>query len=114
MAGYYQFQTVDLEITIHSEDAEKPLEDYRQIVVSLDQGGGRGNYHGDYIFDAGAPEVDVENSVINLSLSQEESGKYNSGKADVQVNILYDNAERNVTVMGRVDVKRNLYREVMP
>ena len=113
MAGFYQFETASLRVKVTAEDGSNPLDGFRSIVVSLDQGDGRGMYHGDYAFEAGAPEVDIAEQTINLDFSQEETGKYAAMPARVQVNIYYDDAERDATVEGEIEVLENLYRKVM-
>jgi len=114
MAGFYQWETEPLKIRVRYKDGQgNPLEGYRLIVVSLDQGVGRGLYHGDYFFEEGSPDVDVAEQTINLYLDQEESGKYAAGPTDVQVNILYSDRERDVTVEGEIEVWKNLYPKEM-
>ena len=112
---FYQWETARLRLKIQEKDEPeaKPLEGYKLIVVSLDQGKGRGMYHGDYFFEAGSPDVSVENSYIDLYFSQEEAGKYADVTTKVQVNILYDDTERDTTVEGKIKVLNNLYKKVM-
>ena len=110
-AFFYQYVTAELKLLVRGEG--KPLEGYEEIVVSLDQGKGRGCYHGDYFFDAGSAEVDVDESAITVYLTQEESGKYAAVSTKVQVNIYYADHERDATLEGRVQVRENLYPRVI-
>lgn len=105
MAQFYVYETVDFTITLTPSDA---LQNYDNVVVSIGQG--------QVILNKDQTElgIDVENGKINLHLSQEETAMFSRGKAEIQVNIYYTDKERDTSVMGRIDVKDNLYKEVMP
>lgn len=116
-AYFYQYETTELTITVRGEG--KPLEGYDKIVVSLDQGAGRGMYHGDYVYEAGSPDVDTDASTVTLYMGQEETGRYAASADDgtpntkVQVNVYYTDHERDVTLEGELTVRENLYRKVI-
>lgn len=111
--SFYQWETKGLNLVIIG--AEDPLEGWSHVVVSLGQGGrSRVDLHAR---DGGESDpginVDVENDTIELSLSQEVTGRFAEGECDVQVNILYHDRERDTTLEGVVEVRHNLYRKVM-
>lgn len=103
-AGFYQFETVDIEITLDKEDV---LVDAKDIVVSIVQSGTRLDIHKDEL------GVDEETSTLSVHLSQEQASKFAAGKAMVQVNVLYESAERDVSAQGELSIFTNLYRQVM-
>ena len=111
MSSFYQWETVDLELVIEDDDGTPKtgvLDGVRDVAVSLAQGCTRLDVHIDDL------HIDAEASTIDLHLSQEEAGRF-SAKEEVvvQVNILYENGERDVTEKGFVHVYDNLYRRVM-
>ena len=109
--GFHRYETEPLRLVIEQEGVELPLEGYAKVAVSFDQH--EGACHLDFLFDEGAPEVDVANSTINLHFTQEESARFMAANANVEVNILYQGGERAATCEGVVRVFRNLYKEVM-
>ena len=111
--SFHQYETEPLQLIIEQEGVEKPLEGYDKIAVSFDQRNTEGCCHIDYLFEAGAQEVDVENSTINLHFTQEEAGKFMPCNAFVEVNILYAGGQRAATCEATVKVFRNLYKKVM-
>lgn len=111
--SFHQFETEPLELVIEQEGVEKPLEGFEKIAVSFDQHNAEGSCHVDILLEQDAPEVDVENSTINLRFTQEQSGKFLPANANVEVNILYEGGDRAATCEGTVKIFRNLYRKVM-
>ena len=111
MSGFYQWETVDLQIVIEDEEGNPKagvLDNVRDVVVSIAQNCSRIDLHIDEL------DIDAASSAINLHLSQEDAGSFSSkGSAQVQVNILYEGGERDVTVKGTVEVFGNLYGESM-
>lgn len=107
--GFHRYETEPLELVIEKEGVEKPLEDYLKIAVSFDQKTTDGKCHIDILLDQGAPEVDVENSTINIHFTQEQSSAFMVAPANVEVNILYADRERQATCEGKVNIFRNLY-----
>lgn len=104
---FYQFETVDLLITLKTEgggSAAEVLEDYDEIIVSLEQPPALVNVAN---FD-----VRAEESAIVAHLSQQETGSINTGTATIQVNV-YKNRRRKATGYGQILVKRNLHKQIM-
>ena len=110
MARFYRFETIDIPLEFTPEGV---LNNYKHIVVSIAQDG---------IVQIDKTEddmiIDVENDKIIVSLSQEETGKFISGnekvaKAKIQVNIYYENSERDVSAVETIDVYDNLYKKVI-
>lgn len=102
MASFYIWETVDFTITLSDPDA---LNDAKDIMVSIRQGGIQ--------IDKLNPVFDSERGIIELHLTQEETGQFSAGNAVIQVNIYCYNTERDATAQGMIRVLDNLYREVM-
>ena len=109
--GFYQWETADLQLIIEDDEGNpKPgvLDNLEDVVVSIAQGSRQVDWHIDEL------GIDAAASAINLHLTQEKAGKFSGdAAAKVQVNILYSNGERDVTVKGTIDVLSNLYRREM-
>lgn len=110
--GFYQWETADLEIIIEDDDGNPKagvLDNLKDVVVSISQGPGKQeDWHLDEL------GIDAAASTVNLHLTQQKAGKFSGdAPAKVQVNILYNNGERDVTVKGTIDVFSNLYRKEM-
>ena len=105
MPFFYIYETVDFPIKITPASA---LEDYKHIVVSMGQ-------KGKTLINKKDAElgIDTQEGIINMHLSQEETGKFKVGEADLQVNILYNNTERDTSAMVMLDVRENLLKQVM-
>ena len=110
MARFYTYETVDIPLKFEPEGV---LEGYRHIVVSLSQSGIQ--------IDKTEEElgIDVAEDLINISLSQEETAMFNGGDKNnpkqvlIQVNIYYDNTDRDVSCIESIDVYDNLYKKVI-
>lgn len=111
--GFHQYETEPLQLIVEQEGNEKPLEGYDKVAVSFDQQNQEGHCHINFLFEQGAPEIDVENSTINIHFTQEQSAQFFAANANVEVNILYENGERVATCEGVVRIFRNLYEKVM-
>lgn len=110
MAFFYIWETVDFPIQIHSEDGEQVLVDYKDIIISLSQNNVLIEK------DTSSPDVaiDDENDIINMHLSQEETGQFKANKeVRIQVNILYNDEERDTTSEATIQALSNLHKEVM-
>ena len=108
MAGFYRYETKTFPIEIVGGDG---LSGYRKVVVSISQPiyGTKLDLHS----DKGEIEIVAEENLINVTLSQEQTAKFVEGDALIQVNILYDNSERDVTAEAVLTVYRNEYEKVM-
>ena len=110
MHEFYQYETDDMQLRI--EDAEgQPaagvLDGLTGAVVTIAQGCVRAEWGIDEL------GLDSENSIINLHMAQEQSGMFMPGPAMVQVNLLYEDSERDTTTQAEVMVLQNLHRQVM-
>lgn len=112
MAYFFIWETVDFPLQLSFKDPTiegKVLDEYSKVVVSLKQESTLLEKSDE---DLG---IDVENDIINLYLSQEETAMFKPNKQlSLQVNIYYDNTERDVSFETFVDVYNNLHKEVMP
>ena len=106
MVGFYIYETETLVLKILREEA---LKGFKEVVVSIYQ-----NTSGAEINRLSSElGIDEENDTVTISLSQEDTALFKPGKALIQVNIYYDNTERDVTTMAEIEVKNNLYRRVI-
>lgn len=102
--GFYQFETADLVISLNKPNV---LKDAQDVVVSIVQGSARLDYHIDDL------ELDTDTSQIGVHISQEDAGKFKNATAAVQVNVLYETGERDVSAQGSISIFTNLYKQVM-
>lgn len=109
MAHFYIYETPTIPIVIKQKGkvVKDILKDYERIIVTITQ------YRTVLNKTDKQLGIDVENSLINMSLSQEESSMFEEGKAEVQINIYYKNTIRKTTAKGTIRVKDNLYKEVI-
>ena len=113
MARFYRYETVDIPLIFTPSGV---LEGYESIVVSVAQDG---VIQIDKTSEDTGLNIDTATDTITLSLSQEETGKFIGGdsnsprKAQIQVNIYYNNNERDVSTVGNIDVYNNLYDKVI-
>lgn len=111
MLSFYQFETFDFTIRVKRKGEESSpgiLEGFKEIVVSFEQNGM------DLLNITDAElGIDVEESTIGVHLTQENTGAMNPGTVKVQVNVYFEDTERDVTGKGKVKVKDNLYKKVM-
>lgn len=108
---FFVYETVDIPLLFEPTGC---LNNYDKIVVSLAQFGNTILEKWDNVLG-----IDAENDRINMSLSQEETAMFTGGKkgspktVDIQVNIYYENDERDTTFNETIDVYDNQYKEVM-
>lgn len=102
MAFFYIYETVEFPLQLSDTTA---LEGATKVVVSLKQGKTQ--------LDKINPEMDVETGLISLYLTQEDTAMFKVGKVDLQVNLYYENQERDVTTKAKIDALDNLYRKVI-
>lgn len=113
MASFYKYETVDIPLIFTPSGV---LDGYKHIVVSLAQCGETLVNKTEEDDDL---DIDVANDTITLHLSQEDTGLFSGGdigsplKANVQVNIYYNNTERDVSAVKSIDVYENLYSKVI-
>lgn len=111
MAQFYVWETVDFPIQLLREDESTGiLTNCKNVIVSFEQQGILVEK------DMSSPDVslDEENDIINVHLSQEETGQFRPKKdVNVQINILYEDTERDTSAEAIIKALRNLHREVM-
>lgn len=106
MASFYIYETKTLHLKLSRPEA---LENYKEIVVSLNQA--KTNTQIDFSGDQ--LEVSVPDGLISLYLDQETTSKFSPGSVTIQVNIYYQDKERDVSTTTTVKVLSNLYKKVI-
>lgn len=105
MASFYRFETITLPLKFTPTGI---LDDYKHIVVSISQNG---------VLQINKDEddltIDPSTDTITFSLSQEETGYFIPGRAYMQVNIYYNDSNRNVSTQAAIDIYDNLYNKVI-
>ena len=111
MAHFYTYETIEIPITFTPSGV---LENYRHIVVSIVQEDiARIDKKDEDL------SIDVANDTVVVNLSQEETALFRGGsdnqpkKAQVQVNVYYDNTTRDVSIIKYIDIYNNLYKKVI-
>ena len=109
MAGFYIYETKPLKILLkrNGEKAEGILEDYKKIIVTIKQDGTVIEKTGNSV------EADVEESTVSIYLSQQETAIFKPGSAQIQVNVLFEDTERDTSSQGIIHIMDNLHKEVM-
>lgn len=111
MPFFYVWETVDFPIALTREDGGTGImENCKDVIISLEQDG--------VLLEKSreSPDVsiDTENDIINLHLSQEDTGCFKPGRGVIiQINILYEDTERDTSVQATIEARRNLHCEVM-
>lgn len=103
--SFYRYETAVIPIVLSDKDA---LKEYETVVVSIAQ---RGRETRQFSETLG---IDPDEGRINVPLSQEDTAAFAAGIATVQVNIYYQNTERDVSARANIEVLGNLLEEVMP
>lgn len=113
---FFVYETVSIPLVFEDEmhPETKIFENYDRIVATMTQ------------YDKKKIEkwddelgIDVENNRINLALNQEETALFDGGtkespkKASIQVNIYYQDKERDTSFEEYIDVYRNTHDEVI-
>lgn len=110
-ASFYIWETVDFPITLTADDGSTGiLEDIQDVVVSFGQ---KNNPVIEKFLSKSEVSLDVENDIINVHLSQEDTSQFAVGSVEVQVNLYYQGTERDVTARGQIEALNNLHRKVM-
>ena len=106
MVGFYIYETETFQIKLNKDNV---LNDIKHIIVSISQPAR------EVQVDKKDNEIgiDEENNIISVSFSQEETAKFKPGNAEIQVNIYYNNSERDVSSKGQIEVRDNLYKKVI-
>ena len=118
MTEFYVYETVDFSINLTSKTQIAILEDVKDLVISFKQVI-KNAYRNNRAFleknlSSDDIELDIENSRLNVHLSQEDTSKFIPNNiVQVQINILYNNEERDTSVKGEIMALDNLHEEVM-
>lgn len=108
MAYFYAWETKTLSIGLKNKQGEydpEILNDYKEIIISIKQPSCQ--------IDIREVDVDTEQGILSIHLDQEQTSIFKKGKARIQVNIYYNNEERDTSVEGEIEVRENLYQKVM-
>lgn len=104
MANFYRFETTNIVLEFTPEGI---LDNYKHIIVSILQKQTKIDLTEDEL------NIDTSNDKITLSLTQEQTSQFEVGKALIQVNIYYNDKQRNVSTMGYINIYDNLYNKVI-
>lgn len=105
-AGFYIYETKPLTLRFKPDGV---LVNSKEIIVTILQG-----ISGTLIEKTGADlAINLTDNTVTIHLSQEETARFQPGTAQVQVNILYEDRERDTTVQAQIGVYDNLHREIM-
>ena len=110
MPSFYVWETKDWELKLTNEnDDDGILDNLKDVIISFGQNSTLLEK------DMSHPDVAVDsaNNIINVHMSQEDTGRFKTGSVTVQVNLLYTDTERDTTVQGTIMALANLHREVM-
>ena len=108
MTSFYIFETKPLTLNIRPKGV---LIGYKDIVVSFRQTHRKGTALVERFTDD--LTIDVDKGQIDLTLTQKDTARFAPGVVTVQVNILYDDAERDVTTTQQIRALDNLHKRVM-
>lgn len=101
-AYFYIYETVTFPIQLSDTGA---LQDIDKIIVSLKQKTVQ--------LDKENPDYNEQTGVINLYLTQEDTALFKQGLVDLQINLYYDDHERDVTKKVQIQALDNLYKKVI-
>lgn len=104
---FYTYETVDLPIVFQNKSV---LNNYQKIMISL-----RHTATMEQLDLDAAQYCDINTSTgtITLHLSQEHTGMFHKGTVELQVNIVYQNGERDVSKKVKIEVYDNLHKKVI-
>lgn len=88
---------------VQVEIDEEALEDLDHVIVSIRQTNIR--------IDKTIQATEIDNNVISVAFTQEETGGFVIGNAELQVNAFYTN-ERHASNIVKINVSKNLLDEV--
>lgn len=118
MAEIFAFSTDELSFELRDAEGEKPegiFDGIKEVIVTLSQGG-------DPIekkLSDGGIGLDDEDASVNVRFDQDDTALLRGGTldkprtADIQVNLYYQNTDRDVTHEAKIPVYRNLHPKEM-
>lgn len=110
--SFFQWETKSFEVLI--EGAEAPLQNWKQVIVTLGQNK-KAKVNLCTSVDAPNPYLEVieaEDKLV-VHLSQEDTGLFKEGMCTIQVNIYYEDTERDTTFDETISVYGNMYKKRM-
>ena len=114
MTDFYVYETVDFSINLTSKTQIAILEDVKDLVISFKQVIKNAYRNNRAFLEKNLSSDDIELDIENSRLSQEDTSKFiPNNKVQVQINILYNNEERDTSVKGEIMALDNLHEEVM-
>ena len=111
MESIYTYTTPSFTLKFKTQGV---LEGYDKVVVTLYQEG-----VAIVIKNTEDLSIDEEQNTIDVSFTQEDTGKLVGGYKDdpyyalIQANVLFENESRNASGTAEIEVYKNTYREVM-
>lgn len=113
MASFYVWETVDFKLVLE-KDGGGVFDGIKDVIVSFRQPTGGRKAMVEKDLKSGSLIVDgAENSII-VHLGQEDTAVFKAAKdVLVQVNLLYENGERDTSVQESIEALSNLHEEVM-
>lgn len=108
--GFYIYETVDLPIELYRKDGVKGILDgLINVIISFKQGKVLLEK------DINSPDVgvDAENDIVNVHMSQEETGTFREGEVGLQINLLYESHERDTSCETLLTAFDNYHKAVM-
>lgn len=108
-AGFYIYETKPFCIRLKPPGTLSMAAEARSIIVTIYQAesGITMEKQGNEI------TIEPEEDKLFFYMTQEETAKFKPGSAMVQVNILYEDAERDTSAQGMIRIYDNLHKEVM-
>lgn len=107
---FYIWETVNFDLKLTSDTLDKVLEGCRDVRISFGQ-------HNQELVGKDLSTKDVtlfpDTDIVRVHLSQTDTSLFTPGEVIVQVNILYEDMERDTSVQGVILAVNNLHRKVM-
>lgn len=110
MGEFYIWETKDFNFQLEwQEGSTGSLNDLKDAIISFQQGKVLLEK------DISSPDVgiDADENIIFVHLSQTDTGSFVEGKVKVQINLYYEDTERDATVKIELNVLDNLHKGVM-
>lgn len=106
MAKIFMYETAELPIYLSDKEI---LSNCEHIIISISQG--RPCTQKD--FDESQMDINAEDGIITLRLSQEDTANFGEGLAELQVNFYSQDGTRIPSEKALIRIKDNLYKKVM-
>ena len=100
--GFYRWATPHITARVAKPGA---LEGTKDVVLTIAQGAKTWDFHKDEL------EIDEAAGTVGVTLTQAVTGELEAATVEVQLNILYDNGNRDPTCKGCINIFENLLDE---